>query len=239
MPAFANEGFVSVAPAMTEIMYAIGADNKLLAVSDECDYPVFVKQKEKIGSGYLLNDDKIIKISPKYILALDSSHSQLRKFERFNIKILCFKYPDIDAIEKNILKLGELTGKTNEAKKCTELIEEKIKYANKGNKTKILYLVQTYPMITIGKNSFITDAIQKSGNISVTSNLNYSYPNVSIEYLIKQNPDVVMIQPFAEENTIKKFFPRAKIVRLKKEEIQYIHRPGTRVYKAVEFFSKF
>lgn len=236
--------FVSISPAMTEIMYAIGADSALLAVSNYCSYPDGAKEKEKIGSNYALNEEKILKLKPDYILALDISEALVAKFRRFKIEPLCFKYPDIESIHKNILQVGKLTGHTKEAKELVKNSKQRIAAAKKkaadegkGGK-KVLYLVQTGPMITVGKKSFITDIIEKSGNYSVTAGLNSFYPVILEEYAIKLKPDVVVLGAYTDENEARRYFPKTKIVKMTTDENDIINRPGPRVYKSVEFFSR-
>ena len=229
--------FVSISPAMTEIMYAIGAENSLLAVSNYCSYPKEAKEKEKIGSNYSLNEEKILKLKPDYILALDVSEALVNKFRRLKIEPLCFKYPDIESIYKNILTIGKLTGHIKEAQSVVQYSKKRIAKANKSGK-KVLYIVQTGPMITVGKKSFITDVIEKSGNRSITAELNSYYPVILEEYVIKLKPDVVVLGAFTDENEAKRYFPHTKIVKMSLEENDIINRPGPRIYKSVEFFSR-
>ena len=235
----APKTFVSISPAMTEIMYAIGAENSLLAVSNYCSYPRRAKEKEKIGSNYSLNEEKILKLKPDYILALDISEALVNKFEP-----LCFKYPDIESIYKNILTIGKLTGHIKEAQSIVQYSKKRIARANKStlkgdtNGKKVLYIVQTGPMITVGKKSFITDIIEKSGNRSITAELNSYYPVILEEYAIKLKPDIVVLGAFTDENEAKRYFPNTKIVKMSLEENDIINRPGPRVYKSVEFFSR-
>ena len=99
--------FVSLSPALTEIMYAIGAEDMLQGVSNSCTYPKEAQNKEKIGDSYFINDEKIIKIKPDYILALDSSEFALNKFKRVGITPICFKYPNIESIHENIIAVGK------------------------------------------------------------------------------------------------------------------------------------
>lgn len=239
-----SKTFVSISPAMTEIMYAIGADDALLAVSDYCTYPESAKGKEKIGSYYSINEEKILKLKPDYILALDISEATINKFRRFKIEPLCFKYPDVESIYRNILLIGELTGCINEAKTVVENSKKKIADARKkamqnGTSGKrVLYIVQTGPMITVGKKSFISDIIEKSGNHSVTADLNSHYPVILEEYAIKLKPDVVVLGAFTDENEARRFFPAVKIVKMSMEENDIINRPAPRVHKSVEFFSR-
>lgn len=240
----APKTFVSISPAMTEIMYAIGAENSLLAVSNYCSYPRRAKEKEKIGSNYSLNEEKILKLKPDYILALDISEALVNKFRRLKIEPLCFKYPDIESIHKNILTIGKLTGHIKEAQSIVQYSKKRIARANKSalkggaHGKKVLYIVQTGPMITVGKKSFITDIIEKSGNHSITAELNSYYPVILEEYAIKLKPDVVVLGAFTDENEAKRYFPNTKIVKMSLEENDIINRPGPRVYKSVEFFSR-
>ncbi len=230
--------FVSLSPALTEIMFEIGAQDGLKGVSTACTYPKEAMLKEKVGDNFFINSEKIIKIKPDYILAMDTSTFMLNKFKKFGIKPLCFKNPDIKSVLDNIVELGKLTGRNENAQTLVNKITQKINSSNLNHNHKILYLIQVTPMISIGKKSFITDVIQKSGNISVTSGINSFYPTISEEFAISVQPDVVVLTSHADIKKIKKFFPKAEIVVMSKEENDIINRPGARIYKSVEFFAK-
>lgn len=234
------ETYVSISPAMTEIVYALGIENRLLGVSTRCKYPLDAENKEKIGDSFFINDEKILKIKPDYILALDASEFMLNKFKRFNIKPLCFKYPDIESIYQNILAVGKLANKEKRAHQLINYSKTRIKLAKEQNKSpkKILYLADTTPMITIGKGSFINDIIEKSGHKSVTSELNTSYPVIMEEYAIIKKPDIIILSIYSDDKRIRKLFPDAKIIRTTSFQSDIINRPGPRIYKAVEFFAK-
>ena len=231
--------FVSLSPALTEVMYAIGAQDSLKAVSTTCSYPADVKEKDVIGDTIFINEEKILSIKPDYILAPDSSGFATEKFSRMGITPLSFKNPDIKSIEENILSLGKLTGKTQNAQALVNNIENEIKKANLHHNKKILYLIQTNPMISIGNKSFITDIIEKSGNTSITKNLNYYYPVISEEFGISMHPDIIILSYWTDENRIKKLFPFAKIIFMTEEEKDIVNRPGPRIYESVKFFAQF
>lgn len=229
--------FVSLSPALTEVMYALGAQDMLLGVSNACDTPEDAKSKEKIGDSFFVNYEKILKLKPNYILALDSSGFALAQLKKFGITPLCFKYPDIDSIHQNILEIGKLTGKIKEAQNLVNVSNSKIKKTKAYKAKKILYLVQPEPMITVGNKSFISDMITKSGNVSITADINSYYPVINEEFAVLQKPDVVVLGFMTESFRIKKLFPNAKIVVINRLQSNYINRPGPNIYKAVEFFS--
>lgn len=234
------ETYVSISPAMTEIVYALNIEDRLLGVSTRCKYPDDAKNKEKVGDNFFINTEKILKIKPDYILALDSSEFMLNKFKRFKIKPLCFKYPDIESIYENILAIGKLSGREKRAEEIVQFSKKKIELARKQNKNpkNILYLADTMPMISIGKGSFINDIIEKSGHKSVTSELKTSYPVIMEEYAVLKNPDIIILSIFADDKIIRRLFPDTKIIRTTSAESDIINRPGPRIYKAVEFFAK-
>lgn len=230
--------FVSLTPVTTEIMYAIGAQNSLIGISTRCNYPAETKNKEKVGDNFFLNKEKIIRLNPDYILAIDSSQPILNDFSKTGIKPIFFKFNNIESIYKNILEIGKLTNKEKNAHLLVKNINAKINLYKAPHPKKILYLIQPEPMITIGNKSFITSVIKKSGHICVTDQLKSDYPIISKEYAIKTKPDIIIVTFKTDITPIKKLFPDSKIIFLTKTQRDILNRPGPRVYEGVRFFSE-
>lgn len=234
--------FVSLSPSLTEIIYALGAEDMLKAVSSQCSYPERVREKPIIGDYYYINSEMLLKIKPDYILAPDSSEFIVDKYRVFGIKPLCYKYPNIEAIYENIKSIGRLTKRDKEAEKIIEDIKGNIYRARKLNKNpnkKILYVVSMEPFMVVGGKSFITDVIEKSGNISVTKNINTYYPVISMEYAVAKKPDIIVLDYYCFSNgKLEKLFPNTKIINMTKVQSDIIDRPAARIYKSVEFFAK-
>ncbi len=229
---------VSLSPVPTEIIYSLGAQNKLLGISSACDYPLDVQAKEIIGDTYFVNFEKIIKLKPDYLFAMNSARPMLGELKLTKTKPIYFNFSKIDDIYSAIYLIGDLLDKKNEAKILVNEIKQKItKYKTKNPKN-ILYIVQTAPLITIGKESFITDIIKNSGHRSITSSINSHYPNITLEYVAKSKPDVIVICYGKETLEMRKLFPNSRFIYLTKEERDLINRPAPRVWQAVEFFSK-
>lgn len=238
-PAYAtNKTFVSLTPVTTEIMYAIGAQNSLIGVSTMCNYPKEAQTKEKIGNNFFINKEKIIKLNPNYILTIDSAQPLLAEFKYTKIKPLFFRFSTIEDVYKNILQMGVLTNNEQNAKNVVASIQKKVSVYKAPNQKKILYLVQPDPMITVGQNSFIASVIKQSGHICVTSGLKNDYPVISKEFALKQQPDIVILTFKTNLSEVKKLFPGTKIVVLTDEQRDILNRPGPRIYKGVQFFSK-
>lgn len=231
------KSFVSLVPAVTEIMYKIGAQDNLVGVSTACNYPESTKNKVKIGDTFFLNKEQIIQINPDYILALDTSKPLLGDFKKTSIKPVFFEFKNVDDIYFNIIKLGALTSREDKAQKLVNEIKSKVKKNKTKKPKKILYLVQPDPMISVGSKSFISDVILKSGQISITSSINDYYPAISAEFAMKSKPDIIIVSFYSNISRLRKIFPDTKIIFLTKKQQDIINRPGPRVYEAIKYFS--
>lgn len=235
----AASSYVSLSPVLTEIIYSIGAQDNLLGISSMCNYPIETKEKSIIGDTYFVNMEKLIQLKPDYLFALKSNKPLLGQVYQTGTKPIYFDFSNMDDIFYAIDNVGKLTNKEENAKNLINEIKNKIEKNKTKNPKKILCVIQFNPLIVIGNKSYISDVIKKSGHINLTSDINYAYPNITLEYAIKTNPDVIVVCHYdKEDEIIKKFFPKAKIVYLTKEQQDIINRPGPRVYKAVEIFSK-
>lgn len=234
--------FISLAPNITEILYALGLEDNVLAVSDACNWPKSVENKEKIGSMYNINNEKIVELSPKYLFALASAKPFLQNLEdtkKSGIEVVYFEFNNVDDIFSAITKIGEIGNKNKEAERLIKKIKSEINGKCKNNPQKILYLIQTQPLITIGSKSYITDVIRLSGNKSVTAEINTYYPSVSQEYVLELKPDIIMVDMFGNKNEAKKvkeMFKDAEFVELTREEKDVINRPGPRAGASIKFF---
>lgn len=242
MPIFAAKSdkktYISLSPAVTEILFAINADKNLIGVSTSCNYPNEADLKEKVGNVYYLNEAKILKLNPNYIFTTKSVISANTVLEKTGIKIISFDNRTVDSVYNTIIQLGVITQKQTEAKREAEKLKQNIENITAKKHKRILYVVQETPIITVGKKSFINDLIQKSGQISVTSDLDADYTSVSYEYLLKANPEIIVVSFKGKETLLKTLFPNAKIIYLTPVQNDIINRPSTRIYKAVRFFSE-
>lgn len=237
VPQKEEKTFVSLSPALTEIMYAIGADSDLLGVSSECNYPNQTKNKEIIGNVYFINTEKLLKIKPDYILLTEGVNTSSKIIKKMGIQTISFEMNSVNAVYNAILTLGKLSYKSKNAENLIKYIANEIEKTKVVRKKKILYLIQTNPFITIGNKSFISDVVKQSGQISVTDDINEFYPAVSSEYLITKNPDIIVVSFKSDETTLKKIFPDKKIIYLSKSQNDLINRPSSRINLAVKFFA--
>jgi iron complex transport system substrate-binding protein len=229
--------FVSLSPALTEIMYAIGAESQLIGVSTECNYPKRVISKERIGNYYFLNEEKLIELNPDYLLIQDWAKGE-SSYTFVGIKPLVFNIRTIDEIYAAIIKIGVLTDHIENAHRVIQDLKRDIAKSKAKRAKRVLYLCQISPMITIGNKSFIADIIKESGQKLVTEELNAFYPTVSEEYILRTKPEIIVVSNGNQRKKIEKLFPKAKIIYLEKWQNDIINRTSPRVNEAVKFFAE-
>jgi len=236
-PCCANS-YVSLSPALTEIIYALDGEKNLLGISSICNYPKETKNKEIIGDTFYVNMEKIAKLKPDYFFSMKSNKPLLGQLPLLKIKPLYFEFEKVEDIYSAISTISEIINKEKNAQKLINNIKKEIEKNKTATPQNILYVVQINPLIVIGNRSYINDVIKISGNNSVTSEINSHYPNITFEYILKTKPDFIIVA-YGNGNiaTIEKLFPKTKIIQLTKIQQDIINRPGPRVFEAIKLLN--
>ena len=234
---FAEPTYASLSPVPTEIVYALGADKNLLGVSTTCNYPEDTQNKPKIGDTYFVNMELLMKLRPDYLFAMNSAKAMLGELKLTDTKPVYFEFSSVNDIYGGIREIAKIVEREEQGEALIQDIKEKIVQNKTKDPKKILYIVQTEPIITVGNKSFINDVIKQSGHISVTNGLNYYYPIINADFAMKTEPDVIIIAYPDKVDFIKSIFPETPIYYLHKEQQDIINRSGPRVYEAVKLFA--
>ena len=190
---------ISLAPNLTECMYAIGADSLLVGVTNYCDYPVQAQSKTKVGGILDPNFEIISTLSPDVVLLTTEGNPKniYYSLKNFNFKVFISNPLDIAGVSRTILNLGRLTGKEEKAKILSNYILDKKKefeMINKGMKRKkCLLLISISPLITVNKYTYINETIELSGLENIFKDEINSYPMVNYESVIKYNPEYIIV----------------------------------------------
>jgi len=190
---------ISLAPNITEILYAIGANDKIVGISNYSDYPEDTKNKLKVGGFFNPSIEKIFALSPDIILiARGTPLSVINKLKELGLKVYSSDPHTINDIYDLIFTIGKITGNINEGisliknfKAIEKNVTDKVKKIS--DKKKVYVEIWNNPRISVGKNTFINALINEAGGINITENLKGDWPIVNNEYIIKENPDVIIL----------------------------------------------
>src|ERR1051326_1358879 len=190
---------VSLAPNLTEIVYAVGAGDRLVGRTSYCDYPPQAKSVAEIGDTMHPSIERIIALKPQIVLV--STASQLESFTKQlddqKIAVYVTNPKNLDEIFLSIERLGELFGTSETAKKlATELRNrtQRVATAVASEKpVRVFYQVSEQPLYTIGRDAYLTDLIKRAGGISVTADVATAFPRYSDEAALASKPDAIIL----------------------------------------------
>ncbi|WP_192930264.1 ABC transporter substrate-binding protein [Alkaliphilus pronyensis] len=255
------EKFISIAPSQTEILYALGLGDKLVAVSDYCDYPAEAQDMEKVGSSWTTNSERIIELNPDIVFVYGEGQPEaIQQLEAAGITIVKYMPETIEEILETIAVIGEIADEEERAQKLIEEMENKrdeiIAKVKDKPKKKVFYQVWDEPLMTAGPGSFIDELIVLAGGENIASDAEGAYPQFSVEVLVERNPEIYIAPAHTSEksllteeeelqlkNNIKARPGYSNIAAIKNDKIELLEpnvvsRPGARIIEALELIAK-
>lgn len=239
---------VTLAPNLTEIVFALGAGDRLVGNTTYCDYPAEARQITKVGDTLQPNIERIIALRPELILV--STASQLESFtkqlESHRIAVYITDPHDLEGVLRTIKGLGDLLDQSNRARQVNNdlrariaAVEERVKAADR---VKVFYQVSAEPLYTAGRDSFVTDLIWRAGGESVTREVPGAWPRYSAESAIAARPEAIIMATAESMGgsansgvaTALRKSPAALAGRVYKVNGDYVSRPGPRLVDGLE-----
>lgn len=237
---------VSLAPNLTEIIFAVGAGEKLVGVTSFCNYPEEAKKIQKVGDTLKPNIENIIALKPDVVFV--STDSQLESFtetlKKQGISVFVTSPGSLEDIYRSIGKIGEIFGKSTKAESVIGDLKKRV--ARVELKTKDSEKIKTFVQIdrslyTIGEESFLTDLIERAGGVSVTKDVVTAYPKISKEMALALNPEIIILSESADNDLPNEVFKNSSAVkngRVYKINADILSRPAPRIVDALEQIAK-
>ncbi len=194
---------VSLSPAVTEILFAIRAEDKLVGVTDYCDYPAEALQKPKVGSFSNPNIELVVDSKPDVIFtAAGVQKDVVKQFTDLGIQVVVLDATNMTQVLDNIQLIGRITGLAEQADKVVKQLENrreavKNKVAQEETKPKVFFEVWDNPLMTAGPDTFIHDMIVTAGGINVAGDTKKQFVELNQEFVLTQDPDIYIINSHA------------------------------------------
>jgi len=238
---------VSLAPSLTEMIFAVGAGDTLVGVTSYCNYPEQAKAIEKVGDTMTPNIERIIALKPQIVFV--STASQLEAFTKTlddqGIAVFVSDGKSLDDVDRSLNQFGDLFGtKKRAANLVSDLTRraEAVRSSLEGKPNpKVFVQISNDPLFTIGKDSFLTEVLEHAGGTSATKDVPTAYPKLSKETAMALNPDVIILSDSddnREANDVFKNSPAVKNGRVYRINADIISRPGPRLVEAIEQIAK-
>ena len=190
---------VSLAPNLTEIVFAVGAGSSLVGNTTYCDYPAEAKRVEKVGDTLHPSLERIIALKPQIVLVSTSSQLEVftEQLKNQNIAVFVTDPHDLEGVFRSIEQVGEIAGRPDQAKSLVASLRERTKMVetrvSQNKPVRIFYQLSAEPLYTAGRDAFVTDLIKRAGAISVTADIPSAWPKYSAESALAAKPDAIIL----------------------------------------------
>ncbi len=189
---FANKPIriVSLAPNLTEILFALGLGERVIAVSSDSDYPVETANKNKVGTFWSPNTEAIIASKPDLVITewFQQQTAVADSLRRLGYQVLTLNIEKIEELFAAIEKIGDATGYEKHADELAKDISKQLNDLQQelasANKVKVLWVVQVEPLRVAGRNTFVNELIELAGGENAIGSTIAQYPAISSEELL-------------------------------------------------------
>ncbi len=232
---------VSLSPAMTEIIFALGAESHLVGTTTYCDFPDSAKKIYKVGDFSNPTLERIISLKPNLVIVNLPEQSRIKnQLEKYGLKIFVTSPEKLEDIYNEISALGNLIKKQKQADSLINYMKANIKPLFRVKK-KVYIELSARPPITIGGKSYLNELIAMAGGENIFSDINKDYPVVNQEEVIMRNPEIIIV---LHPEDIKNRIGWNRVNAIKNQRVyrdlnlDWILRPGPRLVLGFEQLEK-
>ncbi|MFH0968743.1 MAG: cobalamin-binding protein, partial [Methanobacteriota archaeon] len=192
------ERIISIAPSNTEVLFALGLDDRIVGVTDYCNYPDQAVQKEKVGGFSTVSIEKVTALSPDLVVAADGNNPDtVDRIRSLGIPVYYTDAKSMADIQKTLKNVGHLTGVSDQAKKLNEELTARAnQVAEQGEKLSkhpsVVHVIWNDPIYVSGSGTFQDELIRISGGENVFGDKE-GHQIASIEEFISRDPDILLI----------------------------------------------
>jgi vitamin B12 transport system substrate-binding protein len=201
---------IALSPHSVEMLFAIGAGDRIVGTTESSDYPAEALNILRIGNYTGIQIEKVVELQPDLIVAWKGGNklADLQKLESLGFNVVDSHPNTFQAISDDLIKLGVLTGLEKSAKKQADLVISKhqaikAKYKNK-RKVNVFYQLWDDPLRTVGPKSWVDALINDCNGNNIFHDAGSTYPLISMESVLTRNPQVIIVQHHKKGKSIQK-----------------------------------
>ncbi|MFL7794299.1 MAG: ABC transporter substrate-binding protein [Anaerolineae bacterium] len=242
---------ISLAPNHTEILYALGLGDRVVGVTEYCNYPPEAAEKTKVGDFVTIDLEQVVGLEPDLVLATTMHMVEtVPALQEQGIAVFVLDPQSASAVMDEIQKIGQVTGREEAAQALIadmqsriDAVQERVKDAPRP---KVFWELGP-ELFTSGPGSFINDLIVLAGGENVAADADSPWPQLSVEAIVLKDPDVIVLADHNYGQTAEMIKERpgwediravkeGRIIEIVDEDI--VSRPGPRLVEGLEFLAK-
>jgi iron complex transport system substrate-binding protein len=189
---------VSLAPSVTETLFALGAGPDVVGVSQYCDYPPQVRDLPRVGSFLTPNLEAIIALRPTLVVGLELSSDvrQIRALNSMGYPVLLVSDDSLQQIETSIEKVGARINRQDQAHRLVAQIQSQIAAVQNrlahAKTLRALMLVGHQPIVAVGPGTYLDELMRIARADNIADAVDQQWPHLGMEFIIAMRPEVVL-----------------------------------------------
>jgi iron complex transport system substrate-binding protein len=197
---------ISLAPSLTDMVYALGADSDLVGVSNFTEYPKEALTKPSVGDMTNPSMETILALHPDVVLVTKDMNRRetVDQLEKLGIPCYVVQPDGIAGIYVSVANLGNVLNRKQQADALVARLKARLQLVHERVKDKpaprVFFVLWHDPVFTAGKHAFITELIETAGAKSVTDDLMQEWPQISLEAVVARKPDFLVLARGSEFN---------------------------------------
>ncbi len=236
---------VSLVPAITELLFAMGAGDRLVGRTRFDEHPPEARLVPSVGDGMRPAGELVVAREPDLVVLYAGAENRtaLGELERAGLRVLAVRHDRLEDLERNLGRLGRATGCVSEARRLRDEIGEGLRRVAAATdslpRRSVYYEVWGDPPITVGADSFLDTLISVAGGRNVFGDLRSPSPQVSLEAIARRQPEVVLWSgpgvgslPPPRERPGWSAVDAVRIGSVRTVDVELLHRLGPRVPEA-------
>jgi len=194
----AAQRIISLSPNTTEILFHIGAGEKIIGADEYSNYPQAANKIVRVNNHAAANYELILSLKPDLVIAWQSGNGEkiINRIRELNIPVFVVETASLEDIPDLYRRLGQLSGYADQANTQAEKFSQRLNQLRKSFSSKkdirVFYQIWNEPLMTLNGDHMVTDMIELCGGINVFSDAAALVPYVNIESVIAANPQIII-----------------------------------------------
>jgi iron complex transport system substrate-binding protein len=244
---------ISLAPSITEILFALGLNEQIVGVTNFCDYPEAALSKPRIGGFVSPSIEKIVSLKPDLIIGtIDGSRREtIHRLNDLGLSVYLVDPKSFDGVIKTIKNIGEIVGRQDESRRIIRDMktekEDMITHTTSLPKPKVFFQIGYAPIVTVGKGTLADDLIHLAGGRSISEDEPLNHPLYTIETILLKAPEIIIMSSMESKrdylNLLKiwrhwKGIPAVKMNAIYVIDSNLVDRPTPRIMEGLETLAR-
>jgi iron complex transport system substrate-binding protein len=244
---------VALAPSITEIIFALGKQDRLKGTTQFSNYPAQAAKLPKVGSYVRLDLERIVALNPDLCIAIKDGNPKaiIDRLQSLNIPVFAVNPRNLESLLQTIQQIGAILNASSKAKTMVEDMRSRLQRVDDlvstiEHRPRVFIQIGISPIISAGSNTFINELIVRAGGINVAADSS-GYPHFSREQVLALAPEVLIITTMARSGAFEKakadwtrlsHMPAVRNNRIYMADSDVFDRPSPRLFDALEILTR-